>query len=818
MRFIKTYLLVSTLLFFCLFAKSQVKNLGATKTNQPVKIDGNLTDDAWINVPYVTDFVTAQPVFGNISAHKTEVKVIYDNEAIYVAAYLYDNPETIRKQFTERDKLDRQDVDIFTIGFDTYQDRLNAFVFRVSSAGVQGDTKISNSSTYDVTWDAVWDSKVSFKKDGWVVELKIPFSAIRFAKTPVQNWGINFSRFERATNELSTWSPINPGVGGELNQWGNWNNVKNITPPVRLFFLPYLSGGIRASPTQKGNVTEYLKSGGMDVKYGINESFTLDMTLVPDFAQVQSDNVFLNLSPFQIKFDDYRPFFTEGTELFNKAGLFYSRRIGNAPGGVNKVLNKYGNSSTYKIDKNPGITRLYNATKLSGRTKNNLGIGFFNAVTAPMHANLTNLNTGADSSILTEPLTNYNIIVFDQALKNRSYLTFTNTNVLRKGNTRNANVTGVDISLFDKKNEYNLNVAARYSSIWGNIEKYNGFKTDLSAAKISGKVQYKTGLNIESERYDPNDLGFLQNPNSVENFGEIGYYYFKPTKKYLIHNYKISFNNSYLYKPFKWTRVELNASAFFLFKNFWDFRINFSSQPSWSRDYFINNRAYNGNFLMRTPYYYIGLNGGSDSRKKTYVNYSIGGAESPLPNDPYWRGVLGLRYRFSNSFQLSGSMEIEQDKGTWGWAFYNDPLNGKPIIARRTSKKNVSIVSGQYSFTNRMNLTIRMRHFWNQLANTNLYNLQTDGYWNERPFENDKDINFNTFNVDMFYTWDFLLGSRITLGWKNALGGNVDIDAYTNRTYGRNFGKVIDNPHSNEVTLKIVYFLDYLNFKKNNHK
>ena len=213
------------------------------------------------------------------------------------------------------------------------------------------------------------------------------------------------------------------------------------------------------------------------------------MTLVPDFAQVQSDNVFLNLSPFQIKFDDYRPFFTEGTELFNKAGLFYSRRIGNAPGGVNKVLNKYGNSSTYKIDKNPGITRLYNATKLSGRTKNNLGIGFFNAVTAPMHANLTNLNTGADSSILTEPLTNYNIIVFDQALKNRSYLTFTNTNVLRKGNTRNANVTGVDISLFDKKNEYNLNVAARYSSIWGNIEKYNGFKTDLSASKISGKVQ-----------------------------------------------------------------------------------------------------------------------------------------------------------------------------------------------------------------------------------------------------------------------------------------------------------------------------------------
>ncbi len=815
MRFFKSYILITTLTFFYLFANSQVKNLDATKTNQPIKIDGNLTDEAWLNVPHVTNFVTVQPVFGNISLHKTEVRLTYDNDAIYVGAYLYDNPETIRKQFTERDKLDRQDVDIFTIGFDTYQDRLNAFVFRVSSAGVQGDIKLSNSgATYDQAWDAVWESKVSIKKDGWVAEFKIPFSAIRFAKTPVQNWGINFGRFKRATNELSTWNPLNPSVGGELNQWGNWSNIKNIKPPLRLSFLPYLSGGIRVSPTEKGNVTEYLKSGGMDVKYGINESFTVDMTLVPDFAQVQSDNVFLNLSPFQVKFDDYRPFFTEGTELFNKAGLFYSRNIGDKPDGSGSVLRNYGNNPVYTVDKNPGITRLYNATKISGRTKNNLGIGFFNAITAPMNAKITNLVTGKDSSILTEPLTNYNIIVFDQALKNRSYLTFTNTNVVRKGNSRNANVAGIDVGLFDKKNEYNINLAARYSSIWGNIEKYNGYKTEVSGGKISGKVQYETGLNIESENYDPNDLGFLQNPNSFEYYGSIGYYYFKPTKKYLLHNYKVSFNNSYLYKPFKWTELELNASAFFLFKNFWDFRINFNSQPNWSNDYFINNSNYNGNFLKRSPYYYIGINGSTDSRKKLYVNYNIGGAESPLPNDPYWQGTLGVRYRFNNSFQLSTSMEVEHDKGNWGWAFYNDPLNRKPIIARRNSKKNVAIVSGQYSFTKRMNLTVRMRHFWNQLANTNLYNLQADGYWNERPFENDKDINFNTFNVDMFYTWDFLLGSRITLGWKNALGSNANIDAYTNRSYGKNFGSVLNNPHSNEVTLKIVYFLDYLKLKK----
>ena len=213
----------------------------------------------------------------------------------------------------------------------------------------------------------------------------------------------------------------------------------------------------------------------MDVKLGINESFTLDMTLIPDFAQVQSDNVFLNLSQFQVKFDEFRPFFTEGTELFNKAGLFYSRRIGATPSGSNAVLYKYGDNPGYRILKNPGITQLYNATKFSGRTKNNLGIGIFNAVSAPMKARIQNLSNGNDSTILTEPLTNYNIIVFDQALKNRSSISFTNTNVLRKGNTKNANVSSLDVSLFDKKNKHNFTFTGKYSSIWGKLVNKNGF-------------------------------------------------------------------------------------------------------------------------------------------------------------------------------------------------------------------------------------------------------------------------------------------------------------------------------------------------------
>ncbi len=804
----------------CLFlllsaTQAQVRSLSAVKITQPVKIDGNLDDEIWKDVPVTGDFITLFPHSGKHSTHKTEVKIAYDNSAIYVGAYMYDKPENIRKQLTPRDLLDRQDVDFFVVGFDTYLDRQNAFLFRISAAGVQADAKgtQNNASVYDISWNAVWESRVSIKNDGWVAEMKIPFSAIRFSKKQIQDWGINFARYVRKENENSLWNPEDPNINGDINQWGIWAGLKNIRPPLRLSFQPYISGGIRVSPTTKGDVTEVLKSGGMDVKYGINESFTMDMTLIPDFAQVQSDNLLLNLTPFEIKFEDYRPFFTEGTEMFSKAGLFYSRRIGARPGGTSSVLNQYGNNSNYRIDKNPGITRLYNATKFSGRNKKNMGIGIFNSVSVPMYAKITNLNTWTDSSILTEPLTNYNILVVDQALKNRSTITFTNTNVLRKSNSRNANVSSIDLSLFDKKNIYNFILSGKYSTVWGKNLNKDGFNTVTGFGKVSGLIQYKTTINILSDKYDPNDLGFLTNNNVLNYSGNVSYNLLKPTKNFINQRYSISFVNRYLYKPFNWTSLEVGAKAFFLFRNFWDVSVNFQSNPLWTNDYFVNSNTYNGFFLKRSPYYYLSVNGSTDNRKKWYFNYNIGGAESPLPKDPFWTSEAGLRYRFSEKFQLSADMLIEQNKGHWGWAFINN-INGSPVIARRNLKRNISIVSAQYSFTKRMNWTVRMRHYWSALYNTNFYNLKNDGYWNEIAFIPNQNINYNTFNIDMFYTWDFLLGSRIIIAWKNALGSNVSIDPYTNLSYFKNFRQSVNNPHSNELTVKVVYFLDYLKLKE----
>ena len=796
----------------------QIKKYAATKITGNIKIDGKPDDLNWKNVTSIKDFIIASPDFGKQPTKNTEVKIAYNNEAIFVLATMYDDVKNIRKQLTQRDGNERQDCDIFTFGLDPYLDKQNGFIFQVTAAGVQGDARQSTANGTDRSWDAVWESAVSIQPDRWIVEMKIPFSAIRFTKKDVQTWGLQLTRFIRNKNENDTWSPQDPNKDGSINQWGELTNLTNIVPPLRLSFLPYISGGFRQSPTVNGKKqTEFIKSGGMDVKYGINESFTLDVTLIPDFAQVQSDNVFLNLSPFQVRFDDYRPFFTEGTELFNKAGLFYSRRIGAEPSGTGQVLDFTKNNPQYSIDKNPGITRLYNATKLSGRTKHNLGIGVFNAVTKPMEAILVNNISKIDSIIFTEPLTNYNVLVLDQALKNRSSITLTNTNVTRKGNSRNANVTGLDISVFDKANNYLLRASGKYSNISGKQGSYDGYKTELNGGKISGKWRWNTGLNIESDKYDPNDLGYLQNNNSFEQGTGVSLNYNKPTKKYLSHSYNLNYRNAYLYKPFKWNSFDVSGSAMFLFRNFWDANFRLNTKPVRFVDFFEARTP--GLKLNRFAYVFLGAGGSSDSRKKLFAGWFIGAAEGKVKDALFFTSRLNTRYRFNDKFQITAGFDRNVDKGQWGFSHrdtvstlvvgYNDP-----IIAFRTVRTNNIVVGGQYNFTARMNATIRLRHNWTNIINRSFYKLKTDGNWSDFPFADGRNRNFNVFNIDMFYTWDFKWGSRITFNWKNALGSNVFLNPYSNDNYSKNLVAVFNNPHSNEFSVKIVYYLDYLNLRR----
>ncbi|MBY0480988.1 MAG: carbohydrate binding family 9 domain-containing protein [Chitinophagaceae bacterium] len=799
---------------------AQERNLAALKINSPIKVDGILDEAVWQQAAVADSFIVNSPKYGEPAKHPTKVRILYSDQAVYVGAYLYDDPKKIRKQLTSRDGEQRQDIDYFSVFFDTYNDNQNGFQFLVTARNVQSDGRLvaNRVSQFglptDYSWDAVWESKVTIQKDGWVVEMKIPYSALRFSKKEVQDWGINFQRYTRRTNESAFWNNVDPNQNGFVNQFGNLTGIKNIEPPLRLSFLPYITTGVRNTPHADGsNSTTILRNGGMDLKYGVNESFTLDATLIPDYGQVVSDNVVLNLTPYEVQFQENRPFFTEGIELFNKAGLFYSRRVGGTPANYFAVKEMVDTSPNLQALSNPGITQLYNAMKFSGRNQSKLGIGVFNAVAASMHAEVLDKATGKVSTIETEPLTNYNIIVLDQALKGRSSFTFTNTNVWRSGGTRNANVSGLDLNLFDKKNRYNFIWQARYSSITG-VDKHDGYKQTVGIAKVSGNWQWGVSNNIESERYDPNDLGYLRAPNEFSASGRIGYYIFKPTKHFLSQNYSVSVSPVYLYTPFKFSTVTINGTAFWFLNNFYDFTFRFTEQPVWQKDFFEMRTA--GKVIKREPYWFAGVSGSSDSRRSFFVRYGLGYAEAPgFAADSYYTYEIGSRYRFNTHFSMDFDISKEQDNGQYGYAYHD--TNNEPVAGRRKNVTMQTVLSGIYNFNPRMNITMRARHYWSQVLYSNFFYTDANGDYIPKAFEDGHNQNFNAFNLDMFYTWDFKYGSKLIVGWKNGLGSDFPINGTVYNKYTQNLSQVFQQPHGNEFNVRFIYYIDYLTLQKKQH-
>ena len=255
--------------FFATVVFAQEKNLAALKINTPIKIDGILDEADWQQAAIADSFIVNSPSFGAPAEQKTQVRILYSDQAVYVGAYIYDNPKLIRKQLTARDGESRQDIDYFGVFFDTYNDNQNGYQFTVTARNVQSDGRlVANKVSQfglptDYSWDAVWESKVTIQKDGWVVEMKIPYSALRFSKKEIQDWGINFQRYTRRTNESAFWNKVDPKQNGFVNQFGNLTGVNNIVPPLRLSVLPYITSGVRTTPLANGttNTTFFTQWG-----------------------------------------------------------------------------------------------------------------------------------------------------------------------------------------------------------------------------------------------------------------------------------------------------------------------------------------------------------------------------------------------------------------------------------------------------------------------------------------------------------------------------------------------------------------------------
>ncbi|TDQ23737.1 DUF5916 domain-containing protein [Tenacibaculum caenipelagi] len=837
----KILALIITIFFFSEVTTAQTlnqnrKKLEAIRVDSPPKIDGELNDDAWNNVPIAKDFVMMRPDNGKPepSTHKTEVKLVYDDNAIYVSALMYaPDPTKIPAEFTNRDNIGN--VDFFLITINPNDDGQNPFEFIVTSSGVQADSKVSNGNE-DFNWSAVWESDFKLTDNAWIVEMKIPYRALRFANAPVQSWGINFHRRIQNLNAQFSWNHIDNQQGNWTQYDGLYEDFKNITPPTRLNFYPYAS----ATTTTSEGQTDFDWSVGMDVKYGITENFTLDATLIPDFGQVGFDDVTLNLGPFEQQFTEQRQFFTEGTELFGKGRLFYSRRIGSRP--IDQFANERKDDDDFVDGKKvndevidvPDKVQMLNAIKISGRTKSGLGIGFFNAITEKTEATvertektingldtITNVSTYKTT---VNPFSNYNILVLDQQFNQNSSVSLINTNVTRDGRFRDANVTGLLWHIEDKKSRYNIDGSFKMSNISDDEDHPStGYAFDTSIGKQSGNWRGEIGYNFENKDFNPNDMGILFRNNQQRIYGFVGYRLLNP--KGIFNNYGINlyYNVNFLHNSGTYTDTNGGLSFWAQTKKRFGFgaNLNYGTQR---KDFFEPREGSTSGIYFKRPQR-LNVNhwGSTDYRKKFAIDYNwYYTFFKNNPKESYGFGV-SPRYRFNNQFSLIYGFRYGKTNDDQGYITkiseddVNEdpslaPLEGDIIFGQRDWTTYNNSLTGKYSFSTKSSLSLSFRHNWSKVPyQEQFYSLNEDnGELTANNYQGNHDKNFNSWNVDLNYVWQFAPGSQLIAFYRNSIFGNGD---YAKHSFFKNLDRLFEEKNQHTFSVRVVYFIDYNNLK-----
>ncbi|MCT4561382.1 MAG: carbohydrate binding family 9 domain-containing protein [Crocinitomicaceae bacterium] len=780
-----------------------------------IKIDGELTEDLWSEGEWATDFIENYPNVGQKATRKTECKILYSDDAIYFAAKVYDDADSISYFLTQRDNFGNADYVGLTI--DTYGNYLNAFAFYVTPSGVELDALV-NEESFDYSWNAVWKSRVAKTDFGWQVEMRIPYMAIRFPNKEVQTWNIIFERQIRRNREVHYWNPVDPTKYGEIAQSGKMLGMRNIKPPLRLSFSPYVINSVESNYdyTQQKQVVNNRLTGGMDLKWGLNDAFTLDMTLVPDFGQTVSDQKILNLGPYEVQFAENRSFFTEGFDLFGIGGVFYSRRIGGTPFYQSKPYQNLNSEQNERVVSESARAPLLNGTKISGRTKGGLGVGFFNAIEGETYATIEN-GQGDQRRELTNPYTNYNVAVFSQNLVNNGRISFLNTNVTRSGEARDANVSVFNSQLFSKDRNYSVQTIYKLSDIMENGGHNLGHSFFTQVSKVQGQFNYGFSYYEESETYDPNDLGYLQSNNSRSYNLEMRWTDFKPKGRILRKFVNSNVQYRELYFPKLYSSVSVDGNAIVTFRNFMSVNVNADCYPFGYKDYF-EARSF-GQAVNFNPS--VGYGGwiSSDYSKPFALDVNVNRRDYLQDELTYSTLSVAPRFNVSNRLFLVYRAQYELYESDYG---YVRPVTSMEPIILGTRNRDIvtNTVRGELVFTKRMGLNISLRHYWQRVEYLFFSELQANGdriKSGYNPVNEDgyfvHNTSYNAFTVDLNYKWVFFPGCEFLIFFKNNIFSSIgELD----ENYFSTFNSLFDQPQVNSISGKILVFVDalYLRGKK----
>ncbi|MFV0378387.1 MAG: DUF5916 domain-containing protein [Mangrovibacterium sp.] len=775
--------------------------------------------------------------------------IVYDSDNLFVAVKCYDDPEFVRTVLSRRDEYGG---DAIGIALDTYGDNRTAFEFSVTAAGQKVDLMHVGPQEYDENWDVIWEAETDVQDSMWTVEIRIPFSQLRFAKGEDKTWGMHIWRWIDRLQEEDHWKLIPIDAPAMVYLFGDLNGIHSIHQKRKLELLPYLS--LKHLPNT--DLKDKWNAGaGLDGKLGLSPDFTLDFTVNPDFGQVEADPSILTLKTYEVFYDEKRPFFLEGNNVFDytvgRDLLFYSRRIGHAP-SLEPALEE---DETMSL---PDNTSIINALKLTGKTKNGLSVGFMNSFTSRETATI--YNPDGIYKVTVEPYTNYTIGRVKQDFNQGNtvlggIVTSVYRNIQNPGLEflpKSALTGGIDFSHNWKKRKYFVDFKSFFSDVSGTEEAidalqlsslhyfqrpdashldYDAEKTAmkghggmLKGGKRSGKFRANASFAWRSPGVNLNDVGYVYQTDYLEETAELRYQVNKPKGIWRDYWFRLTQLSNWTYGG-ELSRQELTAHAYLRFKNLWNVHLNLE------RDYnlFDTKELRGGPMLYKDPSWDSEVFIQSNPSKNLFTGF---GTRFIVSDDHVTtRNVtqLYLLWRIGKNLNISNQTVYQNNVDYHQYAGRVSLLNGNRgyIIGQIDQDVLVSTLRVEYFLTPEFSLQYYASPYasigkYSNFRRVNsshsrslseryipltasldegIYTL-TEGDDSYRIYN--PDFTFKELNSNLVFRWEYRPGSTLYFVWNNTIYDSQS------RTYEpsvtRTFGDIFGSRSQNVFMLKFTYW------------
>jgi len=840
--------------------KARVYTTTRLTTEKPI-INGKLDDECWKTGTWAGDFTQLIPSEGAKPSLPTEVKIFYDDKNLYVAIRAFDNePEKIQRLAGMRDDIIG---DMVGINLDSYHDHRTGFEFTMTAYGQKVDLVLTNPMSWDVNWNPVWKGKVGMEDSAWVAEMEIPLNQLRYSKTEEQVWGMHVWRWISRFQEESDWEVQTLAGPGVLYNFGELRGIKGLKKQRHLEIMPYALGKLNTFAKEAENPfadkgRTWGGSVGLDAKIGLSSNFTMDVTVNPDFGQVESDPSVMNLTAFETFYEEKRPFFLEGKTIFNydfdELNLFYTRRIGHSP--------SYSVSpSDEMFVKSPDKTAILSAIKLSGKTSQGLSVGLLQSLTGPEYARISDVE-GNKSKKVVEPLTNYLVARVQKDYHEGTtvvggMLTSTNRFIHNKNLEflgREAYTGGLDLLHQWKDKKYFLDArlvgsyvkgdqqairllqessARYYQRPEANYLKYDttstrlgGYGGKLKIGKGTGLWRYNTGINWLSPGLELNDLGYMQSTDEIRQTTNISYFVNQPVSIFRTYSVNLeqfntwNFNGDYL-----GSGAHLSFTS--EFKNKWGFQTNliYHSQT-------LDTRILRGGYDMTMPHSFLSFGQfRTESTKKIVFDFQYEVQQAGNQSASSYQLEPGFSLRPFGTLRVGISANFSGNKDQQQYVTTKNLTTGNRYILGSIDQKTLGLTlridynitpefsiqyygspfvsRGSYSefkhVTDPLNKDYdkRFEVYPNPVLSGGIYQLDEnkDGvpdYSIDNP-----DFNFHQFRSNLVAKWEYRPGSFIYLVWSSERTGNTD---KANTSLGESFRQLWDVFPGNIFLIKLNYW------------